>query len=234
VYATVPLGVGGVLTQEQIAENPIAFWVPAFDSIVGGASNLMIAILIAGFLLAMNAATADGSRALYGIARDDMTVKQLYHLNKRGVPGRAMTIDMVVNLALIFFVTSPLAILVAGNLGYMAAHFFAITGFILLRKDRPNWPRPIKLPSVWIPIAVILAALNALFIVVGATSAGLSGYGGKKELWIGVGVLLFSILLYIYRRVVQDKARVTLREEAPTMPPGEPDPTAVVARGSAR
>ena len=234
VYATVPLGVGGVLTQEQIADNPVAFWVPAFDTLVGGASDLMVAILIAAFLLAMNAATADGSRALYGIARDDMTIKQLYHLNKRGVPGRAMTIDMIVNLGLIFFVATPLAILVAGNLGYMAAHFFAITGFLLLRKDRPNWPRPIRLPSIWIPIAIIVAALNALFIVVGATSAGLSGYGGKKELWIGVGVLLISILLYIYRRVVQDKARVTLREEAPTMPPGEPDPAAVAARSSAR
>ena len=131
-------------------------------------------------------------------------------------------------------VATPLAILVAGNLGYMAAHFFAITGFLLLRKDRPNWPRPIKLPSVWIPIAVILAALNALFIVVGATSAGLSGYGGKKELWIGVGVLLISVVLYIYRRVVQDKGRVSLREEAPSMPPGESEPASVVARGSAR
>ena len=46
-----------------------------------------------------------------------------------------MTIDMVVNLALIFFVATPIAILVAGNLGYMAAHFFAVGAFVLLRKD---------------------------------------------------------------------------------------------------
>ena len=54
--------------------------------------------------------------------------------------------------------------------------------------------------------------------MVGASSAGLSGYGGKKELWIGVGVLLFSVVLYVYRRVVQDRARVHLRDDSPTLP----------------
>ena len=91
VYALLPLGLGGVLPQEEIAANPYAFYVPAFDQIVGGASNLMVVLLIASLVLSMNTATADGSRALYGIARDDMTVKQLYHLNRFHVPGRAMT-----------------------------------------------------------------------------------------------------------------------------------------------
>jgi amino acid transporter len=218
VYVLVPLGVGGVSSTADVAANPIGFWVSAFDQIAGGASDLMVVIIIAAFLLTMNAATADGGRALYGIARDHMTIKQLYHLNRRGVPARAMTIDLFVNLALIFFITSPLAILVAGNLGYMAAHFFAIGAFLLLRKDRPAWPRPIKLSPVWIPIAVIICALNALFIVVGASSAGLSGYGGKKELWIGIGVLLISVLLFVYRRVVQDHAPIKLREDAPATP----------------
>ena len=178
----------------------------------------MVVILIGAFLLTMNAATADGGRALYGIARDHMTIKQLYHLNHRGIPARAMTLDMIVNLGLIFFIASPLAILVAGNLGYISAHFFAVAAFVLLRKDRPLWPRPIKLPSYWIPIAVIICAFNALLIVVGASSASLTGYGGKKELWIGIGVLLISVLLFVYRRVVQDHAPVRLREDVPATP----------------
>jgi amino acid transporter len=223
VYVVVPLGAGGTLSAEDIAANPLGFWVPAFEQIVGGASDLMVAILIAAFLLAMNAATADGGRALYGIARDHMTIKQLYHLNDRGVPARAMTLDLFVNLALIFFVASPLAILVAGNLGYISAHFFAVAAFVLLRRDRPHWPRPIRLPAFWVPIAVIICALNALFIVVGASSAGLTGYGGKKELFIGIGVLLFSVVLYVYRRVVQDRARVSLREEVPALPDAAQD-----------
>lgn len=231
VYVVVPLGVGGTLPADEIAANPIGFWVTAFDQIVGGGSDLMVVIIIAALLLAMNTATADGARALYGIARDHMTIKQLYHLNHRGVPARAMTMDLFVNLALIFFVATPLAILVAGNLGYMSAHFFAIAAFVLLRRDRPNWPRPIKLAKIWIPIAVIICALNALFIVVGASSASLTGYGGKKELFIGIGVLLLSIVLYVYRKVVQDRSRIVLREKPPAEPEGaelKPTPEAAV------
>ena len=76
-----------MLPQEEIAANPFAFYVPVFDELVGGASNLMVVLLIASLVLSMNTATADGSRALYGIARDDMTVKQLYHLNRFNVPA---------------------------------------------------------------------------------------------------------------------------------------------------
>jgi amino acid transporter len=218
VFVLVPLGAGGTVSTEDAAANPIGFWVASFDQIVGGASDFMVVILIGAFLLTMNAATADGGRALYGIARDHMTIKQLYHLNHRGIPARAMTLDMIVNLALIFLIASPLAILVAGNLGYMSAHFFAVTAFLLLRKDRPHWPRPIRRHPIFVPIAVVICALNAVFIAVGASSASLSGYGGKKELWIGIGVLLISVLLFVYRRAVQDRAPIRLREDAPATP----------------
>jgi DNA-binding transcriptional regulator of glucitol operon len=38
---------------------------------------------------------------------------------------------------------------------------------------------------------------------------------------IGVGVLFGSVLLYAYRRIVQDKSRITFREEVPAMPSPE-------------
>jgi hypothetical protein len=36
-----------------------------------------------------------------------------------------------------------------------------------------------------------------------------------------VGVLIASVLLYFYRRIVQDKSKVTFREEVPQMPSPE-------------
>ena len=79
----------------------------------------------------------------------------------------AMTLDVILNLFLHPYFGAPLDILAAGNLGYMLAHVFALTGFLLLRRDRPNWPRPIKLSAAWVPIAGALAAVNLVFIVVG-------------------------------------------------------------------
>ena len=218
VYTLLPLGLGGVLTQEEIAANPYAFYVPAFDQIVGGASNLMVVLLIASLLLSMNTATADGSRALYGIARDGMTIKQLDHLNRFHVPARAMTIDMLINLALVFFVGNILAIYVVGNVGYIMAHVFALSAFVLLRRDRPSWPRPIQLSPLWVPVAVALAVINLFLVVIGVWYTEKIGYGGTKEVLYGLGVLAISILLYVFRRAVQDKQPIRLREETPATP----------------
>jgi amino acid transporter len=214
VYILLPLGVAGTVGQETIAGDAsgIVYLIDGFSAVLGGGADIMVVLLIASLFISMNTATADGSRALYGIARDGVTIRELYHLNRFHVPARAMTLDMLINVLLVLFVGNILAILVAGNLGYMSAHFFALTGFLLLRKDRPNWPRPIRLAPAWLGVAALLAAINAFFIIIGASNPSLTGYGGTKETWIGVGVLLFSVLLFVFRRAVQDRAPVHLRE----------------------
>ena len=208
VYALLPLGIGGTLGTAAIADDAtaIAFYTQAFDILVGNAlANVLIVCLIAGLLLSMNTATMDGSRALYGIAQDGMTTKWLGRLNRHSVPGIAMTADVILNLFLISYFGYPLDILAAGNLGYILAHVFALTGFLLLRKDRPNWPRPIKLAAAWAPIAALLAAINLVFIITGGfIYADKYGYGWDKT-WIGLGVLAVGLLLFIWRRVVEDQ-----------------------------
>ena len=129
-----------------------------------------------------------------------------------------MTVDMLINLALVFFVGNILAIYVVGNLGYILAHVFALSAFVLLRRDRPDWPRPIKLSRLWVPIALALTAINLFFTVIGVWYTEKIGYGGTKEVLYGVAILLISILLFLFRRIVQDGERPHWREETPTMP----------------
>lgn len=218
VYITLPLGISGVTGTQPAIDDPVGFYIPAFQEVLGGGADIMVVLLIASLFISMNTATADGSRALYGIARDRVTIKQLDHLNRFHVPGRAMTLDMIINIGLVLFVGNTLAILLAGNLGYMSAHVFALTAFLLMRRDRPQWPRPIRLPSPWILIAAALAAANTLFIVVGVLNPSLTGYGGNKELLIGVGVLMISVVLWLFRRIVQDGERPHLRDKVPAVP----------------
>lgn len=239
VYALLPLGLGGTLGTDAVAADAtfISFYVEAFDAIVGSAlGEVMIICLVAGLILSMNTATMDGSRALYGISQDGMTIKQLGVLSRNRVPARAMTLDALLNIFLLTYFASAIEILAAGNLGYILAHVFALTGFLLLRRDRPNWPRPIRLSAIWVPIAGLLALANAVFIVVGGFiySGGFLGietqYGyGWDKTRIGLIVLAVSLLLYAYRHVVQDKTGIRLREETPTMPEepvGQPAPAA--------
>lgn len=227
VFVLLPLGAAGAAGEAAIAKDPLTFYVGAFDRIVGGGSDVLIAMIIGGLVLVMNACMADSSRALHGIAVDGMTVRGVERLNRFGVPGRAMTVDLVVNLLLLFFVGSTLAIVATGNLGYIVAHIFALTGFLLLRRDRPLWPRPLRLPSVFVPIAAGLAVLLAVLLAIGSTSFALTGYGGGTQLAIAVGILAASVLLFVFRRVVQDRGSLALREATPALP--APDSTAATA-----
>jgi amino acid transporter len=172
-------------------------------------------------LLSMTSSTADAGRALFGISRAGMTVKQLGVLNRFHVPARAMTVDLIVNVALVIFITSNLAILYMSNIGYVLCHVFALSAFLLLRRDRPNWPRPIKVGAIWLPIAAVLCVLNAVFLFVGALAPKLNGYGTWTDFAIGIGVLVGSLILFFYRRIVQDGESVHWSEPTPDVPDQE-------------
>jgi len=219
VYTLLPIGlVGGVGAETVEAYD----YVGALNQLVGkSATNFFVVVILASFVISMNTATADGSRALYGISKDGLTVKQLGRLNRWNVPGFAMSLDTVLNILFVLFIGNIFGILAASNIGYVLAHVFALSAFILLRKDRPNWPRPIKLANYWTPIAGVLCALFIVFSVVGVgwfqIAAGGYGRGAQVKI-IGFGVLVISLLLFFYRRIVQDKERVHWREETPQTP----------------
>ena len=230
VYAFVPLGLGGVLNTEQVTAGvaDLSFYGQAFDILVGSTlSDVMILCIVGGLVLSMNTATMDGSRALYGIAKDGMTIKQLGTLNRHHVPARAMTIDALLNILLITYLAGVLEILAVSNVGYVFATVTALAGFVLLRRDRPNWPRPIRLPNYWVPIAALLAFINLVFLIAGGFIysggfLGIEGYGyGWDKTRTGLLVLVAAIVLWAWRRVIQDKQPLHLREQIPQTPEEE-------------
>ena len=222
VFTLVPFALGGVTGVPAAATQEGQFYSSAFQTIAGHTVGTFFLIcLLASLVLSMSSSTADGGRALYGISKAGMTIKQLGVLNRYHVPGRAMTVDLVVNILLVLFISSNLAILYMSNIGYVLAHVFALSGFLLLRRDRPNWPRPIKVGPIWVAIAAVLVVFNTVLIIFGITNPTLTGYGTWTDMFIGVGVLVASVLLYFYRRMVQDKEKVTFREDVPTEPTPE-------------
>lgn len=230
VYALLPLGLGGVLNTEAVAADTtfIAFYKTAFDQLVGSfLGGVMIFCVVAGLVLSMNTATMDGSRALYGIAKDGMTVKGFGVLNKHHVPGRAMTLDALLNIFLISFLAGVIEILAVSNVGYVFATCTALSGFLLLRKDRPNWPRPVRLPGYWVPLTAVLFAINFVLLIAGGFIysggfLGIEGYGyGWDKTRLGLLVLVAALVLYVWRHVVQDKLPMKLREEIPQTPEEE-------------
>ena len=226
VFFFLPLGVAGTLTSDEITAGANgSYIVTALNKIIGAGSGLATLLLIAGLLLAMNTATMDGSRALYGIAKEGMTLRWLGVLNRHHVPGRAMTADSIFNILLLLVFDNILAILAASNLGYVLCHVFALSGVVLLRRSRPNWPRPYRLNAFWIVMAGLLAVLNLVLIFFGFIYFDLTGYasgvtflGISRELILGPVLLLVSVAFYYYRRVVQDKKKFQLRDTTEPQP----------------
>ena len=204
-----PLTVVAVMGLDRIYEDAtyIAFLTTALDETVGSfLGGLFTIFLCAGLLLSMNTATMDGSRALYGMAKDGLTIRWLSKLNDKNVPGRAMALDMLFNLCLLFFAPTLLFTLVAGNIGYVLAHILALSGVLLLRRDRPNWPRPLKLGKEWIAIAWLCLIVNIGASIVGIIWMKYTGYLIKGEdvtgyfpaaIAVGIAVLVVAIVGFI-------------------------------------
>ena len=225
VYLITPIAAAGVLGEDTISANPITYTVLLVERAFGSwLTNILIVVVVAALLLSMIAASADGGRAVYGIARQGLTLRQFEKLNRFGEPARALTVDMAVNIVVVLVVASPLAILLAANLGYMVCTIFAVSGFLLLRRDRPGWPRPIKLRPAWTLVAWFLLIVDVLITVVGATHPEEAGYGSVRNTVIALCVLALSMVFYVARRVGQDKLPLTWRNrdhdgEQPDMVP---------------
>ncbi len=214
VALLLPLTIVAAIGMDTIAADPtyIAFLTTALDATVGTTLGAVFTVfLCAGLLLSMNTATMDASRALYGMAKEGLTIRWLARLNKHSVPGRAMSLDLIFNLFLLFFAPTLLFTLLAGNIGYVLAHILALSGFLLLRKDRPNWPRPLKLSGTWVAAAWICLGVNIIGTIVGVAYMQYTGYLVKfgadgvadvtgyrpAALAIGVGVIVVAVVGYI-------------------------------------
>jgi amino acid transporter len=192
--------------QSTIAGNPVGFFAPLVSEVLGRSfGGIAIAIVCAAQLIALGSATSDSGRALYGMAAERLTVRQLYKLNSAGQPMRGMTVDLVFNLLILFLVSNVAGIIFSSNLGYLLSVVFALMAFVILRRTRPDAPRMIRLGNGWIPIAIFLVAFNVFMIAIGFTHPSLVGYGGTTEQLISLSVIVVGFLSYFYARVVQDK-----------------------------
>lgn len=201
-YVMMPLAAVGVLGMSQIQKSPYTAFAPMLDTILGpAAGGVVIITVLASLVLSANLATIGGSRTLYQAARDKHIMTIFGYVNKRGIPAVGMTLDLVVNIAFIWALKNPIAILVASNVGYFVAWILMLVSFVLLRRDRKDATRPIKLKKGWVVGGVGLIALNVAFLVVGAPSYG---WG---PLLLGVSVLALSVVMWAVRNLIEEPRR---------------------------
>jgi amino acid transporter len=219
IFAVVPFAASGTIGDKAIGANPSGYAVDVMTKVWPGTSSLVIAVLALGLWVTLIGTSAQAARALLGISRSDLTIKQLSTLNKFGMPGRALTMDLSVNLLILFLVGNTVAIVAASNFGYILCCGLACFAFVLLRRDRPAWPRPYQLSRSWVGTALVVGTIDLVIALFGVTHPGLAGYGGLKETVISLALLLVCLPLFLFRRVWQDRGSTFLwREHTPHVP----------------
>ncbi|ACZ87831.1 APC family permease [Streptosporangium roseum] len=201
VFVLMPVLAAGTTGEAAITAEPLGFTVVMFENLFGGAGWLAVVVLCLAMLNLMSVATADSGRALHGMAVEGLTVRSLGVLNSAGMPARAMTAGLLVNVGLVVFIGNLLGVVFASNIGYMIAVVVALCGYVLLRRANTTPDRAFRLHRCWVSIAAALAGINLLLLVVAAFNPELTGYGSWRDELIGFGVLALAMTLYAARRL---------------------------------
>ena len=167
--------------------------------------------LVAALLLSVLNALIGASRGLWQNSIDGVLPKIFSKTNKHGSPSTAIILSLVASL-LVLLVGSPLQIYVFSNMGYLFALAVAMIGFGVFRWKRNDFPRPVKMPRIMGPFAILFGVLGLILWIVGGYYAAdyAVGSGYRWLFWVGLILLALYVPLHLWRRI-EDK-----RDHTPT------------------
>jgi APA family basic amino acid/polyamine antiporter len=131
-------------------------------------------------------------RIFLAMARDGLLPEWAARIHPRFKTPHVSTIvtGVVVAIAAGLTPISTLGMLV--NIGTLMAFVIVSVGVIVLRRTRPDLPRPFRMPLV--PLLPALSAVVALLLMLGLPRATWE----RLFIWMGIGVVVY--FLYGYRR----------------------------------
>jgi amino acid transporter len=211
IYTLIPIGFIAVLGAQALSNPDLVDPNTIFVTFAGTAFNLSgellnwviaIMLIVALALSALNAIMGC-ARSLHQMSVDGQFPRFFQRINRHGVPAYAMGFNVVCSL-LVVLLGGAVEIYTFSNVGYTGSFLTVLVGYYLLRKYRPNVPRPVRLPEFFKYVALALAGIFAFIWLYGGISY--SGIGDTRIYYfLGWAVALAYIPLYLYRTRVEDK-----------------------------
>jgi APA family basic amino acid/polyamine antiporter len=171
----------------------------ALNAVFGpaGAGIMAVAIVISTFGC-NNGLILAGSRVAYAMARDGLFFRATGVLNKRGVPGTALTFQSIWIIVLILLRTRH-ADGTYGNLysdlldyvvfSVLIFYVLTIAGIFVLRAKRPGAERPYRAFGYpFLPLLYIVAALAIMFVLL---------LYKTQTTWPGLVIVLLGVPVYL-------------------------------------
>jgi APA family basic amino acid/polyamine antiporter len=204
IYVSANVMYTAVLPMHDIAfADKARVGVAASNAIFGDTGTYIIAIMIMiatfgcnnGLILA-------GARVYYTMAKDGLFFRQVGHLNKASVPQRALWIQCV--LASLWSVSGKYGdLLDMISLGVVVFYMLTIIGIFILRRKRPDLPRPYK--------AFGYPVLPLLYLIMGTAFCLLLVKFKPQYTWPGIVITLLGIPLY-YLALARNKSAASKRD----------------------
>ena len=207
IYGTLPLMLVVVLGRAPDVD-PLTVFLTYAEAIFGAGTWVRWVIgipLVVALLLSVLHALMGCARSLYQVAHDGLLPTFLQHTNRHGVPDSAMAFNLVCSIVVVFF-GSPLEIYIFSNMGYLLSVCLTLFGYFLYRQRHPTVPRPVRMPGFLRFIALGLAVFFlCVWMYGGYYASDVTVAAGKRWLFfLGLGIILLYLLLYAYRRYVED------------------------------
>lgn len=207
LYLAINFGYLHVLGFEKFATSDKTVASDAAGVIFGHAGGgLVAAIILVSVLGSLNGITISGPRFYYAMARDGLFPQAFGKVNRHHVPGHSIWVQA--GLAIIFLSFLNFEAL-TDNVVFVSLFFYALAAvaLLVLRRKRPDLPRPYKVPGYpYVPIIYILASLSFVAyllwqsgndLVSGVRHGDMSGTTYRIA---GLGVVALGIPVYYYFR----------------------------------
>jgi APA family basic amino acid/polyamine antiporter len=195
-YILTAVGALGIATPDQIKDSdaPLA---TALDE--GAGLSWAAWILALGALIAITSVVLvifyGQTRIFFAMSRDGLLPERLADVHPRyGTPAK-LTIGLAVFIMLLAAVVPLGAIVELVNIGTLFAFVLVNIGVIVLRRTRPDMPRPYRVP--FSPVFPVIGIAFAVYLM---TDLPLATWI-RFVIWLAVGLLIYAAYGYSHSRL---------------------------------
>ena len=135
------------------------------------------------------------TRIMFAMCRDGLMPQRLATVNQRyGTPAR-LTVGLGVLIAILAALVPLGTIVELVNIGTLFAFVLVNIGVIILRRTRPEMPRPYRVP--WVPVLPVLGVAFAVYLMTDLPGLTWLRFG----IWLAVGMIIYALYGYRNSRV---------------------------------
>jgi basic amino acid/polyamine antiporter, APA family len=200
-YVLTAVGALGIASPDQLksSDAPLA---TALDE--GAGIGWAGAILALGAVVAITSVVLvilyGQTRIFFAMCRDGLLPQRLATVNQRyGTPAR-LTIGLGVLIAILAALVPLGEIVKLVNIGTLFAFVLVNVGVIILRRTRPEMPRPYRVP--WSPVLPILGVLFAVYLMSDLPWTTWVRF----VVWLAIGLIIYWLYGYKNSRLRIDAA----------------------------